>query len=138
MAADAALEFEKKQGRLPLPQEFETTEPSTVEDQFLERTLRWLPGDDYQCAPGALSVPRWFDMDIFFELGEAVRVRPTRGMFVRLVRFSFVSKPEERRFWLRQHIRGLLEKRLDENEAKRLQVRPHKGARAKGPRRPLH
>ena len=103
------------------PQQFhEVPDAADRADELAQRLLRYVD-ENAKYAIWALSACRAFNREIYFELGQALRLRSTEADFSTLIRFSFVwHAGRYGQGWYRIHdlLRRLLRERGDEEVSK--------------------
>jgi tetratricopeptide (TPR) repeat protein len=116
LCADVVLAARAK-GEILAPEEFQGTKQAADKATELTRRLLRYVDDDIAYPVRALSACRAFDRDLYFKLGEALKLGVTEQSFQALIRLSFVWRVERRgEGWYRIHdtLRRLFHEHGDE------------------------
>jgi tetratricopeptide (TPR) repeat protein len=116
LCADVVLAA-RDSGQVLTPNEFQSTKQAADKGTELIRRLLRYVDDDISYPVRALSACRAFDKDLYFKLGEALKLGVTEQSFQALIRLSFVWRVERRgEGWYRIHdtLRRLFHEHGDE------------------------
>lgn len=116
LCADVVLAARDK-GEILAPEEFQGTKQTADKATELIRRLLRYADDDIAYPVRALSACRAFDRDLYFKLGEALKLGVIEQSFQSLIRLSFVWRVERRgEGWYRIHdtLRRIFHEQSDE------------------------
>jgi tetratricopeptide (TPR) repeat protein len=116
LCADVVRAAQEK-GETLTPEGFQSAKDTADKGTELMRRLLLYVDDDIAYPVRALSACRAFDKDLYFKLGDALKLGVTEQSFDYLIRFSFVWRVERRgKGWYRIHntLRRIFDEKGDE------------------------